>query len=147
MQLTAAVALAKRMMSRADSPRSSAWMNAARNTSPAPVVSTALHLDRGLVDHPIAVEYHRAARPERDAEQPGVAPADLAERAFGVVFAGDRRRHVFREDRDADGVDQRIGAIGDAIDIARRRHARLARQRGRENRRLLIDIVDVDQAR
>ena len=40
-----------------------------------------------------------------------------------------------------------VGAIGDAIDIARARHAGLARDRGGGNRRLLILIVHVNQPR
>ena len=37
-------------------------MNAARNTSPAPVVSTAVHLEARLVDQLVARQHHRAAR-------------------------------------------------------------------------------------
>ena len=82
-------------------------MNAARNTSPAPVVSTAVDFGTRLVDHLVAVEHHRAARPERDAQQPGCDWRSLRERALEVVFAGDRRQHVLGEDRHADRVDQR----------------------------------------
>ena len=103
--------------------------------------------ERRRVMHAVAIERHRTALAERDAQHAMMRLLQRAERFFLIVEAGDARRHVLGEDRDADRVDELLGAIGDAIDVARDRHSVLARDLGRANRRRLIHIVDVQDAR
>ena len=71
--------------------------------------------------------------------------AQHAERALGIGFAGQRARNVLGEDRYGHRRDQFACAIGDPIDVARHGNPRLTRDACGDERRLHIDIVDVQQ--
>src|SRR3712207_9041340 len=59
-----------------------------------------VHAERRLVIHAIAVEQHRAARAERDAQDAGLHSTQLAQRAFEIGLAGERLRNLLGEDGD-----------------------------------------------
>ena len=86
-------------------------------------------------------------RSKRDAHQPMLGAAQLPERALHVALAGDRARDVLRQDRDRHRRDELVGALRDAVDVARDLGAHRGRGRGDLNRSILIDVVDVDDAR
>ena len=119
-------------------------MKPARKTSPAPVVSTAWTAKPGerIARSPSSAS---APRAERDDQQAVVIAPQRAQRAFGVVDAGQRRRHVLGEHRDGHRRDQLRRQVGEAIDVAGDRNAVGAAAPGGGDGRGLIDVVDVQQ--
>jgi hypothetical protein len=95
----------------------------------------------------IAVEQDGPARAERDAKPSVVAPPDLSQRPLGIRFARQRRRDVLRENGNGHRRDEIVRAVGDAIDVARNRHAGLTADPRRRDGRRLVDVVHMEHAR
>ena len=98
-------------------------MKPARNTSPAPVVSTGSTANAGDAHEVPAVEPHRSAFAQRHDGRHVIPLPDDPQRLALVGLPRQVERHLLGKHRVADEAEQGLGPRRDVIDVARHRHA------------------------